>query len=718
MNWNALDELVLDYAQAEHLLFESDAQHIRDFEVRCTINHIRRLIEEGCITEALDLIQQHAPTVINDQWLLFQLHKQKFIELLRSGSADAQAQAIQCSRTDLGPCALNAYPEAYEEFKRLLLALIYDKDDDGSPVAVEWSESRRTELAATVASVLKAQLHGYEPLFALALRYLVSTHNSFCFRRGVASPIAHIANTVLVKEKDPPAVLHDGLVEAPNFSESEVQALAHAVGVSRQGAVDSLRYTGGDLIAALKNELSRIRLDTGVLDELVCEYCVYRGLIDCNTHSGACTDTQSTIIVPEMSDEIGSSTRDGPQETMTISIPMDTQTEGATADDPKLAAEYSGQASVAQFEREADIDIRPWADERAIGEHLTSFEEHRAADETIIADSGVASESLCSTSGPVLSGGSVTVEQKHKTVRQKVQLNAPPKRWKGRVCSQGGTENGHSVLNLSCRRRKNHEVKVFMEEEKHLDIEKYGVVLEIRELACQGMFDEVVQEVKRMNPQFFEYNPHLLFHLKQAEFLKLVETGNYAEALRVARSDMGPLAAKYRDLLKSLKETVLALARPQEETLVKPTSPSMLAGVLQVALGASLGITEPLLMKIIRATLHTHTEWFKLQMCPDSFAEILKINNLKETEAISLGSSCRGMHLETNNAISSQVTTSTTSTSGSLTQQPDSSRDGAHFDDRSILTVMEWMALPRGDAIQLLAQYNGNIDSVFEHMLS
>jgi hypothetical protein len=35
-------------------------------------------------------------------------------------------------------------------------------------------------------------------------------------------------------------------------------------------------------------------------------------------------------------------------------------------------------------------------------------------------------------------------------------------------------------------------------------------------------------------------------------------------------------------------------------------------------------------MKIMRATLYSHNEWFKLQMCKDRFEGLLKINSLKE----------------------------------------------------------------------------------------
>lgn len=53
----------------------------------------------------------------------------------------------------------------------------------------------------------------------------------------------------------------------------------------------------------------------------------------------------------------------------------------------------------------------------------------------------------------------------------------------------------------------------------------------------------------------------------------------------------------------------------------------------KVAIGRRLGIEEPQLMKIIRAALYTHSEWFKLQMCKDRFEGFLEIDALKEVGA-------------------------------------------------------------------------------------
>jgi hypothetical protein len=80
VNWNALDSLVLEYIKVEQLLIDC-GKNSEDFVIRGTIANIRGLIERGSITEALQLIEQHAPSVLQDQRLLFRLHKQVMIYL-------------------------------------------------------------------------------------------------------------------------------------------------------------------------------------------------------------------------------------------------------------------------------------------------------------------------------------------------------------------------------------------------------------------------------------------------------------------------------------------------------------------------------------------------------------------------------------------------------------------------------------------------------------
>lgn len=139
------------------------------------------------------------------------------------------------------------------------------------------------------------------------------------------------------------------------------------------------------------------------------------------------------------------------------------------------------------------------------------------------------------------------------------------------------------------------------------------------------MASEVVEEVNSLDPHFFVQNPILLFQLKQVnwilyllfcwnyqldirwewifnssvflllldahsvcsywlqvEFLKLVSSGDHSNALKVACSHLGPLAANDPTLLKPLKETLLALLRPNEDALGKGLPLHALATSLQV----------------------------------------------------------------------------------------------------------------------------------------
>ncbi|KAF6171966.1 hypothetical protein GIB67_029384 [Kingdonia uniflora] len=138
--------------------------------------------------------------------------------------------------------------EAYEEFKHVLLALIYGKDDQTSPVANEWPVIRRFEIAGLLSSVLRAYLSAYDPIFSMTLRYLIR----ICLRQGISSPISDLTERLLLEERDPPPVPQESLHEAPSFDEVDIQALVHAVELTRQGDVDSLDFSKGNLFQAFQ----------------------------------------------------------------------------------------------------------------------------------------------------------------------------------------------------------------------------------------------------------------------------------------------------------------------------------------------------------------------------------------------------------------------------------------------------------------------------------
>lgn len=46
-------------------------------------------------------------------------------------------------------------------------------------------------------------------------------------------------------------------------------------------------------------------------------------------------------------------------------------------------------------------------------------------------------------------------------------------------------------------------------------VDKYEIILGMKQLASEGMAAEVVEEINALDPDFFAQNPTLLFQLKQ-----------------------------------------------------------------------------------------------------------------------------------------------------------------------------------------------------------
>ena len=95
-------------------------------------------------------------------------------------------------------------------------------------------------------------------------------------------------------------------------------------------------------------------------------------------------------------------------------------------------------------------------------------------------------------------------------------------------------------------------------------------------------------------------------------------------------------------------------------------------------------------MKIIRTTLHSHSEWFKLQMCKDRFEGLLRIDSLKEANPTLLASGIATSKMNTDrSSIGSPQATLSSCSRMSEDSSPAqvSSRDGV-CDENAILKVM------------------------------
>ncbi|XP_073367457.1 uncharacterized protein [Aegilops tauschii subsp. strangulata] len=677
VNWDSLDALVLDFVRSDRLIAppaspsppsspssstttatssSPSTSTSSSYCSRILIRRARRALEAGDVDAALALLRAHAPAALLDHRLLFHLHKQRFVELVRRGTEVDREAALDCLRTALAPCALDAYPEAYEEFKHILLVLIYDQDDQSSPVVNEWSIKRRFELAGLLSSILRAHLQAYDPILSMSLRYLISIHKVFCSRQGVSSPISDLTERLLFEDRDPPAVTQECSVEAPPFDEVDVQALAHAVELTRQGAIDSLKFAKGDLYQAFQNELCRMKMDLSLLDKLVHEYCIYRGIVQGCSHA-----------LPGTADM---------QCSQNIDVSF-INNQGAN-NEAQLDCESAGK----QDDGCCTSDIT----------HHDSW------------------------------------SKRLRRVRSSKSGQGRRKRWRGRAddlnyAFETPVDANRDTLSPAFDMDEDvvigeHDsvLDTGLSDTRNMQDQKYEVILEMRDLTRKGMASKVVDEINSIDPDFFSQNPILLFQLKQVEFLKLVAAGDHVAALKVASAHLGPLAASNQALLKPLKETLVTLIQLNEDVLTKAVSLPVLASSLQLAISRRLGIEEPQLMKIVRTTLHTHTEWFKLQMCKDRFDHFLKIDSLKEIDPPVSRTMSKVLTDECGNG-SSQITTCS---SGKVLDEGSSPQESSEVvcDESAILKVMEFLALPRADAIQLLIQYSGNAETVIQQIFS
>ncbi|KAI3503339.1 hypothetical protein L1887_31779 [Cichorium endivia] len=60
-------------------------------------------------------------------------------------------------------------------------------------------------------SISSARLNAYDLLFSMAIRYLISIHKGFCFRRGISSPITDRTERLLLEERDLSVTPKEGL---------------------------------------------------------------------------------------------------------------------------------------------------------------------------------------------------------------------------------------------------------------------------------------------------------------------------------------------------------------------------------------------------------------------------------------------------------------------------------------------------------------------------
>ena len=212
--------------------------------------------------------------VLEDKRLLFKLKKQHFLELaLAADGTEDLELALRYCREDLAPLALEAYPEAYDEFKSAMFAVVsagYGLDKAEKLGAAEG----RPSLAAALSLAMRKETGAREPDLLLLLRHLLLLRAKF------ANDDVSDAHLPLGEPTDGAFLLP---VETPGassqvFPESVVLPLRDAACVTSREATEALRHFGGDVESALESELLRVRLNEEEIGELIAEYATRRGL--------------------------------------------------------------------------------------------------------------------------------------------------------------------------------------------------------------------------------------------------------------------------------------------------------------------------------------------------------------------------------------------------------------------------------------------------------
>eukprot|EP00878_Enallax_costatus_P040168 GHUV01046173.1.p1 GENE.GHUV01046173.1~~GHUV01046173.1.p1 ORF type:complete len:214 (+),score=56.36 GHUV01046173.1:244-885(+) len=125
VNCSSLDALVLEYLAEEGLIEDADNDSSEGLlERRFAAYAAYQQLYTGFVESAVAIVRKYCPDILQDQRLTFRLKRQQFIELLRKATTAGDAEALACAREELAPLALDAYPEAYLDFKKALLMLV------------------------------------------------------------------------------------------------------------------------------------------------------------------------------------------------------------------------------------------------------------------------------------------------------------------------------------------------------------------------------------------------------------------------------------------------------------------------------------------------------------------------------------------------------------------------------------------------------------------
>ncbi|EME27456.1 hypothetical protein Gasu_50460 isoform 2 [Galdieria sulphuraria] len=279
INLTILDQLVCEHYLLERKKDDIETEselYFREFvesidslhskmAARLALEEIIDSVAKATTTKVVQLLREWQPKLLEDTRLHFQFLIMQLADKIEQHEEEA---ALEFCRKELAPKALNAYLEAYDDFKRALKFFL-------KPERIPYE---RQILADKLFATFQALSGTTDSCFYTCLKYLI---NIVCAEVGTSK-------TELNEEAyQAMALIIPNLAERPlpiegyrEFPESDIQTLKDALRnrITRDDAVLALKYANGDVKRALKNELSLIHFDDDLVSSLVEDYIELRGL--------------------------------------------------------------------------------------------------------------------------------------------------------------------------------------------------------------------------------------------------------------------------------------------------------------------------------------------------------------------------------------------------------------------------------------------------------
>jgi hypothetical protein len=256
----------------------------------------------------------------------------------------------------------------------------------------------------------------------------------------------------------------------------------------------------------------------------------------------------------------------------------------------------------------------------------------------------------------------------------------------------------------------------------------------LRALTAAGSAKQLVRYATSLEPSLLVSFPDLHFRVAQATLVEELRGRRYSDALRIAREELGPLAAEHPHLFPALRETTVLLAFPDvtqlddsesaesddvptrmsdferstsvsdksrihaiRKSILAKSSANALAGPIYKAVGRLEG--ESVLLELLKTMIETYASWVTASRIPDRFARLLAIADLATSEELDVALQGSNMHWE--------------GSKSGLTglADPELSAEEDEARSQKIHTLMEFLSVSRAEAITILSRHPPSVNS-------